>query len=118
MAALGTKSTKARAPTARWSREEVDQLLDKLQDAKDAGNSSENGFKSAVWTAAGASFSDSLKKNGRVCESKWTRLKKDYKEVKFLVELSGFGWKDDECLVDAEEEVWEELAKVQALPTC
>jgi Myb/SANT-like DNA-binding domain len=54
-----------------------------------------------------------LKKKVRACESKWTLLKKDYKEIKWLKEeVSGFEWNDDTQMVDATDEVWEELRKV------
>ena len=45
-------------------------------------------------------------------ESKWARLKNDYRAVKFLRNLSGFEWDAPKCLVTAESGVWEELAKV------
>jgi hypothetical protein len=39
-------------------------------------------------------------------------MKKDYKEVKFLRELSGFGWDEENCVPTAEPEVWEDFRKV------
>jgi hypothetical protein len=94
-----------RAPNARWTNTEIDSLVSQLKDAKDAGNSSENGFKASVWASIASSFSDLMKKTNRVCESKWSRLKKDYKDVKFLRECSGFGWDEVKCIVTAEPEI-------------
>jgi hypothetical protein len=57
-------------------------------------------------------FSDPLKNETRACESKWARLKKHYKDVKFLGELSGFGWDEETSLLTAEPQAWAEVAKV------
>ena len=83
LSAMPTAKT-IRGPVARWSNDEVDSLVLQLKEAKDEGNTSENGFKSTVWSTIAATFTDLSKKNPRVCETKWFRLKKDYKEVKFL----------------------------------
>jgi hypothetical protein len=110
---VANKSKKPRGANAKWSKAEVDSLIEQLIEAKDAGNTAEGGFKSTVWSGVANSFDDPLKKKVRACESKWTRLKKDYKEIKWLrEEVSGFGWNDDTQMVDATDEVWEELRKV------
>ena len=102
-----------KSPNAKWSKAEVDSLIEKLIQAKDDGNTAEGGFKSTVWSGIANSFDDPLKKKVRACESKWTRLKKDYKEIKWLREdVSGFGWNEDTQMVDATDDVWEELRKV------
>ena len=43
------------------------------------------------------------------------QLKKDYVQVKFLHEKSGFGWDDVRKLVTAMEEVWEVLVMVSSM---
>jgi Myb/SANT-like DNA-binding protein len=110
------RTQKTRAPAAKWSDQDVDKLVAGLLEAKDNGQTSENGFKSTVWGSVAASFDDPLKNASRTCESKWTRLKSDYKAVKFLRDLSGFGWDEAHSLVTAEPEVWAELAKVRIIP--
>ena len=107
---------KTRSPAAKWSDRDINKLITGLLEAKDNGQTSENGFKSTVWGALAASFDDPLKKVSRTCESKWSRLKSDYKAVKFLRDLSGFGWDEAHSLVTAEPEVWAELAKVRIIP--
>jgi len=37
-----------RAPATRWSNEEIDSLIAQLKEAKNQGNTSDNGFKSTV----------------------------------------------------------------------
>lgn len=106
------RTIRKRAPAARWSDKEIETLLAGVLDAKDNGLRSENGFKSSVWSSLAAGFGDPLKKANRVCESKWARLKGDYRAVKFLRNLSGFGWDATKSLVTAESGVWEELAQV------
>jgi hypothetical protein len=105
------RTIRKRAPAARWSDKEIETLLAGVLDAKDNGLRSENGFKSSVWSSLAAGFGDPLKKANRVCESKWARLKGDYRAVKFLRNLSGFGWDATKSLVTAESGVWEELAQ-------
>jgi hypothetical protein len=102
-----TRSTK----NATWSNEEVSQLVEQLLEAKNLGQTSENGFKSAVWAKIASSFEDPLKKANRICELKWARIKKDYKYVKFLRELSGFGWDEETGLLTAEPQVWADIAR-------
>jgi hypothetical protein len=114
MAPKGTPM-RHRGKNCTWTNKEIDQLIEQLQEAKSLGQTSENGFKSSVWNQIAASFTDPLKTEKRTCESKWARLKKDYKEVKFLRELSGFGWNDETGLLTAEPQVWSEVAKVSIL---
>ena len=94
-----------RALNARWTNAEIDSLISQLKDTKDTSNSSENGFKASVWASITSSFSDLIKKTNRVCESKWSRLKKDYKDIKFLWEYSGFRWDKVKCIVTAKPEI-------------
>lgn len=84
------KKKRLRAENAKWSKDDVVSMISQLQDAKVNGNTSDNGFKMSVWNSIGDSFDDPLKV-GRVCQTKFSSLKGQYKEVKFLRELSGFG---------------------------
>jgi hypothetical protein len=102
-----------RGPNAKWSDTDIDSLIIQLLQAKEDGNTAEGGFKSAVWKAIADSYDDPLKKKDRAAESKWTRLKKEYKDIKWLrEEVSGFGWDNENQLVSTTDEVWEELEKV------
>lgn len=111
----GAPTLKSRQPNTKWSLEEVNSLIYQLLEAKDQGQTSENGFKATVWQSIANSFDDLRKKDPRVSESKWSRLKKDYKEVKFLREASGFGWDEELCVPTAEPSVWEEIKKVYSI---
>jgi tRNA U54 and U55 pseudouridine synthase Pus10 len=87
---------KARTPAAKWSHEEMTSMVSQLVQAKIDGQTS-----------------DPLKKNTRVCDTKFSRMKKDYKEVrKLLKEISGFGWNSETQTVTAEDAVWEALGEV------
>jgi Myb/SANT-like DNA-binding domain len=77
-----TKTAKTRGANAKWSKAEVDSFIDQLFQANEDGNTAEGGFKSTIWGGIADSFVDPLKK-ARACESKWTRLKKDYKEIRW-----------------------------------
>jgi hypothetical protein len=112
-----TRSVKTFPSATNWTNKEVDQLVLKLKEAKANGQISNKGFKTVVWTIVATSFRDPLKKVARTCESKWARVKKAFKEVKFLRELPGFGWDGDLKLVTAEPLIWDKVAKVSNLPS-
>ena len=76
---------------------------------------SEGGFKSVVWQGIANSYSDTKKNVPRTCETKWSRIKKWYLEVKFLRELSGFRQDTEKCLPTAEPEVQAKITKVSFL---
>jgi hypothetical protein len=98
---------------AKWSDDEITSMVLQLLQAKQDGNTSDNGFKSTVWTAIASSFADPRKNERRVVETKFARMKKDFGQIKWLrFEASGFGWDDEKSLVTAEDSVWEELEKV------
>jgi hypothetical protein len=102
---------KGRAAPASVSAADVDTLLEQVKDALDRGQTSENGFKKAIWTPIAAAFNDELR-TAATTESKFNRLKKDYKEVKEIREFSGMGWDDVNHLPMAEPSVWKALEKV------
>jgi hypothetical protein len=88
-------------------------MISQLVQAKIDGETSENGFKKSVWNRIANSFEDPLKKHFRVCETKFSRMKKEFKEVKKLYkETSGFGWDEKTQLVTAEDSIWEVLSQV------
>ena len=95
----------------KWSAEEIDSMVAQLKTVKDEGNTSENGFKASVQQSISNSLADPTK-SSRTYETKWSRIKKDYKEVKFLRELSGFRQDDEKCVVTTEPEVQDKLRKV------
>jgi hypothetical protein len=80
-----------RRPNAKWTQGDSESMISQLQDAKDQGLTSDNGFKQSVWNSIAESLNDPLK-TARSCETKWGRLKKSYLEVKYFYEASGFGW--------------------------
>lgn len=86
-------------------------MVDALATATSEGKAGDGGFKSSVWTAISQGLEDPLK-NERVCRTRWDKIKADYKIVKFIRELSGFGWDEEKHLATAEQDVWESFQKV------
>ena len=74
-----TSTKKSRTPAAKWSLEEITSMVSQLVQAKVDGETSENGFKKSVWNRIANSFEDPLKKYFRVCETKFSRMKKEFK---------------------------------------
>jgi Myb/SANT-like DNA-binding domain len=113
MSTAKPKST--RAPNVIWSNEDIQSILTQLKEAKARGDTSENGFKPHVWKAIEQNFGDLLKKKDRVCKTKWFRVKKDYKMVKYIRELSGFGWDNNYYLPITDNSIWDTLITVSSL---
>jgi Myb/SANT-like DNA-binding domain len=112
----GTEGSKrTREPNAIWSEDDIQSLLDQLKDAKAAGETSENGFKTKVWTAIQLSYIDPLKRKNWAPAAKWSRIKKDYKTVKAIRDASGFGWDDVNYIAIAEDHVWQAYIKVSII---
>ena len=59
-----------RALNAKWSDDEITSMVLQLLQAKQDGNTSDNGFKSTVWTAIASSFADPRKNERRVGRDK------------------------------------------------
>lgn len=102
-----------RGPQCTWVAADITELIDHCRRAFDDGLYGDNGFKDVVWQPIMEQFRDrDPLKTTNACHSKFTRLKKDYKEVKWLREASGFGWDNGRHLPTAEPQVWEAIKKV------
>jgi Myb/SANT-like DNA-binding protein len=104
-------NTRSRDGQINWSSTQVDELLDFLLDAKSQGLTSDNGFKSTVWVDISQRISGPSR-NPRQCQSKWSMIKKEFKDVKWLQDLSGMGWDEEAQICQAEKEVWDQLLEV------
>ncbi|KAF8510270.1 Myb/SANT-like DNA-binding domain-containing protein [Gautieria morchelliformis] len=111
--------SKAKTDNAQWCAAEEAELVLTLTDQKAMGNTSENGFKSAVWQLVvdQLKIMDAMHRKGPLktasqVKSRFHRLKKQYKIVKALRLQSGFGWDEGRQMVTAPEEVWEVYIKV------
>ena len=85
-------------------------MIEILQDVS-KGNRCGNGWKGPVWQRVADSLEDQLK-NCRACKLKFVRLKKDYREVKHLLDRSGFGWDYERSLATADDNVWDPILQL------
>ena len=121
---------------AVWNADTDMILLETLFKQRDQGMQTSNGnWHNAAWSSAEKALSGTevvyggLKKTGSSCQNHWNsvcaplfcnvfylnyalKLKKEYKEVKHIRDLSGFGWDDAKKVVTATPEVWEALLAV------
>lgn len=88
-----------------WTTEEIEEMCYLLLGIKDAGGGADNGFKASEWQEIG----DTLSKPSRACETKFARIKKEFYDIRFIRECSGFGWDDEICIAEAEPQVWDDL---------
>ncbi|KAF5367349.1 hypothetical protein D9615_010294 [Tricholomella constricta] len=90
----------------------IGSLLDQRANGKQTGN---GGFHVSAWTAAKLllagteAHSKGSEKTAQSCQNRYGTLKKDYKDVKYIRNLSGFGWNSADCIVTAEDGVWATL---------
>ncbi|KZO98396.1 hypothetical protein CALVIDRAFT_562302 [Calocera viscosa TUFC12733] len=97
----------------KWSNAEQELLVDILLEEDRKGNSSENGFKTAVWHLVVQRLHSEypqpahLKKEKQHVYSCWARLKDAWKVMDALKSQSGFGWDESNQSVTADEEVWD-----------
>lgn len=88
-------------------------MIEILMHASD-GNTCDNGFKTSICQRVADALADDLKTR-HTCVSQFIRLKKGYKEVKHLHNLSGFGWDNDRNVLMADEEMWAPVLQVSIL---
>ncbi|THU79269.1 hypothetical protein K435DRAFT_810860 [Dendrothele bispora CBS 962.96] len=82
---------------ATWNADAESHLIAFLVQAKERGLLSENNFKSKVYTEAASSLAiKGHNATSKQVKSRWTRFKAEFKIVRKLRTLSGFGW--DNCL--------------------
>ncbi|KAI9432592.1 hypothetical protein H4582DRAFT_2083302 [Lactarius indigo] len=99
--------------TNRWSEADKVTLVHTLASKKAKSNWGNNGPKKVAWTACEAALLGSEKTSGgspktfQSIKNRWQRIKQEFKTVKELRGLSGFGWDDVKKTVTATDNVWE-----------
>lgn len=86
---------------------------------KRAGNQSDNGWKTAVWTKVAARLAEehpnaNPSKAADKCQDHFGVLKAKYKMLKVLKDKSGFGWDEERKMVMATDLVWETYIKAHS----
>ncbi|KAF9473333.1 hypothetical protein BDN70DRAFT_775527, partial [Pholiota conissans] len=100
----------------KWNSSCDGMLLECLKKEKANGRMTSNSsWHADAWTAAEKALSGTelhsggVAKSANSCSYRWTLLKKEYIQVKFLRDKSGFGWDHTKQLVTADDEVWDAL---------
>ncbi|CAD6888581.1 unnamed protein product, partial [Tilletia caries] len=98
-----------------WASTEDEKLLDVLEEGKQQGKASGGGFKPELWVRVLEEI-EPLHEKGRKkaladVKNHYRNLKAQYKEVKELVDMSGFGWDEDKGVATADDAVWDDLVK-------
>jgi len=135
MATLQAPGPPPKKPKVTWNSAQDNTLILTLEEQKACGLQSESGWKGTVWSivakAVNIGHTSEIPKAPEHCKSRFGRvcpaisyislylilstllqLKEDYKVVKELLGMSGFGWDDGKGVVTAEEHVWTALIKV------
>ncbi|KIJ51806.1 hypothetical protein M422DRAFT_244175 [Sphaerobolus stellatus SS14] len=104
MASSQAPAAPAKKQKAIWNAVQDDTLVVTMEEQKKLGLQSESGWKAAVWTAVAVV----------VNKEHPLDLKDDYKTVKELLGMSGFGWDEGKGVVRADEHVWQALIKTNS----
>ncbi|KAF9513386.1 hypothetical protein BS47DRAFT_1393362 [Hydnum rufescens UP504] len=106
------KNTKPKPPTpsvdsvsknVKWLPGDVVELLRVLHEEKSNGNMGDNNFKGSSIKGA--------QKGKKAIQSKIQQLKRDYKTVMALKDVSGFSYDDEEGCCNVDQDTWDEYVK-------
>ncbi|KAJ7450558.1 Myb/SANT-like DNA-binding domain-containing protein [Mycena latifolia] len=108
----GGKSKKTRTREV-WSAAELAILVRILLEEKKLGRQAESGWTSESYTKVAIALkARGIVRSNKQIKSCWTRLKGQYKIVKGIRSLSGFGWNATTKCVTATDEVWDAYLSV------
>ena len=90
----------------------IDLLLDHVR----RGNKTGHVFSKQAWAEMIAQFNTKFgfKYDTDVLKNRFKRFRKQYNEIKMLVEQSGFKWDETRHMVTADDNVWAEFIKVHS----
>ncbi|KAF8581616.1 hypothetical protein K439DRAFT_1618908 [Ramaria rubella] len=106
----------------KWTTAEEAAIITTLLGQKAVGNVSDSRFKPMVWEIVVDDLADvspmGMSKDVSQCKSRYQQLKGEYKIVRMLRGLSGFGWDEGKQCVTAPLEVWDKylIANPKANP--
>ncbi|KAF8177561.1 hypothetical protein K438DRAFT_1480586, partial [Mycena galopus ATCC 62051] len=98
----------------RWSSTDDAKLVATLTTAKANGLQADSSWKPLVWQQCTDALKDSPDppKMAKKCQDHWGKsLKKDFKHIRGLCDLSGFNWDDGLKMFTARDAVWDDLLK-------
>ncbi|THU94633.1 hypothetical protein K435DRAFT_565032, partial [Dendrothele bispora CBS 962.96] len=113
-----TAPTSTGSRKAVWTSDNDRTLMASLKESKHAGFQTDNGgFHSDAYKAAAVRLQEEdsnlneserqgAPKTADSCKTRFTTLKKDFRIVKILRNMSGFGWDPLKQLVTAPDSVW------------
>ncbi|KAH9159150.1 hypothetical protein LEN26_002488 [Aphanomyces euteiches] len=104
--------------TTRGSNERDEFLVTALQAQVVKGKRSDSGYKREAWVEVTAAFNDRFGTTYHVSKikSRLDCLKRDYKDVKYLRENSGFGWNGELGLPTAPDDSNPNCKKFRSVP--
>ncbi|KAJ3986352.1 Myb/SANT-like DNA-binding domain-containing protein [Lentinula detonsa] len=98
----------------QWDSDMDGIVIAELSSQKGAGFMASNGgFHTDAFTSCAAKLHEAgYTVNSKQCKTRYSTLKKDFKEVKDIREKSGFGWDEQRGIVTATVDVWDKLLQV------
>ncbi|ETW06108.1 hypothetical protein H310_03701 [Aphanomyces invadans] len=103
---------------ASWTLDRDEFIVTALQAQVDKCKRSDSGYKKEAWVEVTVAFNERFgtSYHSLKVKSRLDCLKREYKDVLYLLDNSGFGWNEDLGLPTAPDDVW--AAVLKASPSC
>ncbi|RWR83492.1 transposon protein, putative, CACTA, En/Spm sub-class [Cinnamomum micranthum f. kanehirae] len=100
----------------KWNPRAERVLMDTLLEMKLAGRKVEKNFNNACWEEAITKVREKtgLEPTASNAKNKYKNWRTQYREVKQLLSMSGFGWDDTLKMVTTEDDVWDNLEQAKS----
>jgi len=102
---------------ANWTPSQDKHFIGLLLDQVQRGNKTGHIFSKQAWAEMIARFNTHFrfKYDTDVLKNRYKRFRKQYNEIKILVDQSGFKWDETRHMVTADDNVWAEFVKVKVI---
>lgn len=100
---------------ANWTHSQDSYFIELLLEQVRKGNKTGHGFRKQAWAYMIVLFNTKFifKYDIDVLKNRYKRLRKQYNEMKTLVDHGEFKWDKSQQMITADDNVWDEYIKVQ-----
>ena len=100
---------------ANWTPPQDQYFVELLVDQVQSGNKTDHAFNQQAWVDMITQFNSKFgfKYDIDVLKNRFKRMRKQYNEMKILLDQSGFEWDEAMQMIKADDNTWDEYLKVQ-----
>lgn len=99
---------------ANWTPPQDNYFVDLLVEQVRKGSKTGHGFRKQAWTEMIVSFNSKFgfKYDTDVLKNRYKRLRKQYNDMKILIDRGEFKWDESQKMITADDDVWDDYIKV------